>query len=99
MVLPYREVRFQLIPDGLYYFDAADRENIILLIKTVSENREGFTLWEYKGPQEARRVMHLLGLLSEQDFDNMVCSNIIVNCPVTFDGVINAKLIFGPDIT
>ena len=25
MVLPDREVRFQIIPNGLYYFDVADR--------------------------------------------------------------------------
>ena len=43
MVLPDRKARFQLSPNGLYYFDTADRENIVLLIKTVSENREGFT--------------------------------------------------------
>ena len=29
----------------------------------------------------------------------MVHSNMIVNCPVTFDDVKNAKLVFGPDIT
>ena len=29
----------------------------------------------------------------------MVLSNMIVNCPVTFSDVKNAKLIFGPDIT
>ena len=29
----------------------------------------------------------------------MVCSNMIVNCPVTFSDVKNAKLIFGPDIS
>ena len=43
IVLPDREVKFQLSPNGLYYFDAADRENGVLLLKTVSENREGFT--------------------------------------------------------
>ena len=43
--------------------------------------------------------MHLLGFPSEQDFENMVLSNIIVNFTVTFDDVKNAKLIFGPDIT
>ena len=39
MVLPDREVRFQLSPNGLYYFDAADRESTVLLLNTVSENR------------------------------------------------------------
>ena len=99
MVLPDREVRFQLSPNGSYYFDAAERENIVLLLNTVSENREGFTWREYDGAQEARRVMHLLGFPSEQDFESMVRSNMIVNCPVTFDDVKNAKLVFGPDIT
>ena len=43
--------------------------------------------------------MHVLGFLSEQEFENMVRSNKIVNCPVTFYNVKNAKLVFGPDIT
>ena len=43
--------------------------------------------------------MHLLRFPSERDFENMVRSNMIVNCPVTFRDVKNAKLIFGPDIT
>ena len=60
---------------------------------------EGFTRREYKGPQEARRAMHLLGFPFERDFENMVRSKIIVNCLVTFSDVQNAKLIFGPDIT
>ena len=43
--------------------------------------------------------MHLLEFPLEQDFGNMVRSNMIVNCPVTFDYVKNAKLVFGPDVT
>ena len=60
MVLPDREVRFQLSPNGLYYFDSVDRENSVLILNTMSENREGFTRREYKGDREARRAMHLL---------------------------------------
>ena len=92
-------MRFQLSPNGLYYFDATDKENSVLLLKTESENQENFTGREYEEAREARRAMHLLGFLSERDFDNMVRSNMIVNCPVTFDDVKNAKLIFSPDIT
>ena len=99
MVHPDREVRFQLIPNGMYYFDAAERENSVLLINTVLENWEGFTHREYEGDREARRAMHLLGLPLEWYFDNMVRSNMIVNFPVTFDDVKNTILIFGPDIT
>ena len=43
--------------------------------------------------------MHLLGFPPERDLGNMIRSNLIVNCPLTFDDVKNAKLIFGPDIT
>ena len=68
MVLPDREVIFQLSFNGLYYFDAADRVNIVLLLNTVSENWEGLTRREYEGPWEAWRTMHLLGFPSEQDF-------------------------------
>ena len=99
MVLPDREVKFQLSPNRLYYFDAADRENGFLLLNTVSENREGFTRREYEEDREAWRAMHLLGFPLDRDFENMVRSKIIINCPVTFSDVKNAKHIFGPDIT
>ena len=91
-------MRFQVIPNGLYLLDAVDRENIVLLLKTLWENREGFTRREYEGDREARLAMHLLGLPLKQYFENMVHLNMIVNFPVTSDSVKNAKLIFGPDV-
>ena len=42
MVLPDRSVRFQIVPNGLYYFGALDRANNVLLLNTVSENQEEF---------------------------------------------------------
>ena len=42
--------------------------------------------------------MHILGFPSERDFENMVRSNMIINCLVIFSDVKNAKIIFGPDI-
>ena len=98
MVLPDTEGIFQLSPNRLYYFDPTDWENSVLLLNTVSENREGFTQREYKSPWKVQRAMQLLGFPSERDFENMVRSNMIVNFPVTFSDVKNAKLIFGPDI-
>ena len=64
----------------------------------MSENREGFTQRDHEGDREAQRAIYLMGFPSEQDFENMVRLNIIVNCPVTFDDLKKAKLIFGPDI-
>ena len=79
MVLPDREVMFQLSPNGIYYFDAADREISMLLLNTVSDKREGFTQREHEGAWEARIAMYLQGFLSERDFENMVRLNMIVN--------------------
>ena len=39
MVLPDREMIFKLSPNGLYYFCVASRENIMILLNTVLENR------------------------------------------------------------
>ena len=50
MVLPDREVRFQLRPNGIYYLDSTDRENIVLILNKMSENQEGFTRRDYEGP-------------------------------------------------
>ena len=94
MVLPDREVKFQLSTIGLYYFDTADRENDVLLLNTLSKNREGFTRREYEGAREARRAIHLLGFLLDRDLENMVRSNVIVNCPVTFSNVKTLNLFF-----
>ena len=99
MVLPDREVRFQLSPNRMYYFDVSDRESSLLLLNTVSENHKGFTRSEFEGALEVRPAMHMLGFLSERDCDNMVRSNMIVNCPVTFDDVKHTKLILDPDFT
>ena len=43
MVLLDRELGFQLSLNGIYYFDATYRENIVLMLNTVSDNQEGFT--------------------------------------------------------
>ena len=45
-----------------------------------------------------RRAMYLLGFLSDRDFVLMVFSNMIVNCPVTFEYVKNAEN-FGLNVT
>ena len=77
MVLLDRDMRFQLIHNELYYFDAADRKNIVLLLNKLLENRGRFMRREYEGDLEVRQAVHLLGFPSERDFENMVRSNMI----------------------
>ena len=69
------------------------------MLNTVSKNHEGFTRRDYEVAGEARQAMHLMGFPLERDFENMVRSNVIINFPVTFNDVKNAKLVFSPDIT
>jgi hypothetical protein len=97
LIMPNREILFQLSPSGLYYHDAADRMENVILVNTVAKNREGFTNKEFQGARAARRASQLLGFPSDRDFGNMVRANMIVNCPVTHHDVSNAKKIFGPD--
>ena len=96
MIFINQEILFKLIPNGLYYFDSTDQENNLFLLSTVVENCEGFTRQEYEVDQEVRREMHLLVLPTKRDLGDMVYSNMIVNCPVTFQDLKNAKIIFGP---
>ena len=50
MVLLDREVRFQISSNRLYCFNDTDRENIVLLLNTLSEDQEGFMRRDYEGP-------------------------------------------------
>ena len=53
-------------------FYAADQDNNVLFLNTVTDNCEGFMQREYESAQEAQKSMHLLGLLSEKNLNNMV---------------------------
>ena len=51
-----------------------------------------------RGAKASQRALGIAGYPSEQDFTNMVSSNMIVNCPVTPNYIKNANNIFGPDV-
>jgi hypothetical protein len=65
---------------------------------TVSENMEGFTKEEVEGAQKARKLYHAIGCPSVENMKHMLQMNMIKNCPVTTQDVVNAERIFGPDI-
>ena len=95
-MLPGREVVSNVPTNGLYYHNTM--ECVIVIVKTVVENREGFTRQEYEGEKAARRALGLVGYPLEWDFTNMVSSNIIVNCPFTPQDLKKSDNIFGPDV-
>ena len=96
MMLPGREVVFNVSTNGLYYHNTVDPA--IVLVNKVAENHKGFTCQEYEGAKAVRRALGLVGYPSEREFINMVSSNMILNCPVAPQDIKNTDNIFGPDV-
>jgi hypothetical protein len=93
---PDKDVIFAGSPSGLYYHDTTNRA--VVLVNTVTQNREGFTDREFNRAKSARRALGLVGYPSPRDFKNMVKSNMIKNCYVTPTDIDNAYNFFGDNI-
>ena len=65
MMLPGREVVFNMLMNGLYYHDTVDCA--IVLFNTVAENCEGFTCREFEGAKVLRSALGLVGYPLERD--------------------------------
>jgi hypothetical protein len=74
---PDKDVIFSASWSGLYYHDTTNRA--VVLVKTVKQNKEGFTEREYNRVKSARRALGLIEYHSPRDFKNMVRSNMIKN--------------------
>jgi hypothetical protein len=69
------------------------------LISTVAENRHGYTLRQFERAKEARRLDHIVGTPTVNNFKPLLRINAIQNCPVRVEDVNISKKIFGPDIS
>jgi hypothetical protein len=69
------------------------------LINTVTENRKGYTLRQSERAKEARKLYHIVGTPTMDNFKSLLQMNIIKNCPVTVEDVHIADQIFGPDMS
>ncbi len=70
----------------------------ILHVNTVRDNFEGFTKKQVQQAHCARRLMSMLASPFEQDFQGLVHSHMLPECPVTYKDVKKAHTIFGPDL-
>jgi hypothetical protein len=70
----------------------------VTLVQTVRGNYKGFTKQEVIKAQEAREAQAMLGNPSKKDFQGLVRSNLIPNCPVARTNISNIREIFGPDL-
>ena len=84
---------FNRSPSGLYYHGVGDRD--ILMVSTITGNREGYTDREFASETEAREGLDMMGNPPHIDYINMVCSGMLHNCPITPDLMNNANYIFG----
>lgn len=109
--LPEGIIKFERTTDGLYaYRPSANfkkqvkeskektRPNVSQLVTTVKENRMGFTERQFDRAKQARRLYHIVGCPSLENFKHILRQNIIKNCPVTSEDVNIAEKIFGGDI-
>ena len=68
------------------------------MIASVEENKMGYTGHQFEQAKRARRLYHLVGAPTIENFKHRIRSNIIKDCPVTEKDVNIAEKIFGPDV-
>ena len=79
--------------------DSDDSESeVSLAISSVSENRKGYTQRQFADAKRARRLYHVIGCPTTENFKHILRQHLIKNCPVTVEDVNIAEKIFGPDI-
>jgi hypothetical protein len=69
------------------------------LISTVSENKKGYTTRQFERAKEARKLYHIVGTPTMENFKSLLRTNIIKNCSVTVEDVNIADQIFGLDMS
>ena len=70
----------------------------LLLVTTLSENRKGYTDREYDRAKTARKLYHIVGMPTVENFKALLRMNAIHNCPVMVEDVKIAEHIFRPDM-
>ena len=82
---------------GLNYFYPRDQE--FTFVNTVSKNKEGFTARQIKVAEVAKAFYATLIYPSAQEYNLVICSNQINNCPVTVQYVEVTQKVWGKNIT
>ena len=97
--MPNKPIKFIASPNGLYYFKPSYKTGISNMVSTVNENRKNYTNRQFDRAKLARKLYHIVGAPSVQNFKALIKMNAIANCPVTIEDVNIAEDIFGPDIS
>jgi hypothetical protein len=103
-------IKLECSPDGLYQYSVSSRyqqglkenqkeDGASNLISTVAENRQGYTLRQFERAKAARKLYHIGGTPTMNNFKSLLQMNVIQNCPVTVEDVNISENIFGPDMS
>ena len=87
---------FKKSPRGLFFMDAATTGT--LLVNTVAENKSKYSNRDYSQAVLARKIQQTIGRPGTKAFMKIVSNKLLPNCPITYDDIVAAKHIFGPDI-
>jgi hypothetical protein len=87
---------FKESPQGLYYMDT--KENGMVLLNTVAENKNKYTVDAYSRATLARKIQIMIGRPSTKEFLKIVDNHLLPNCPITREDIKVAEDIFGPDL-
>jgi Reverse transcriptase (RNA-dependent DNA polymerase)/Zinc knuckle len=87
---------------GLYVYSPNNASNNTVsaytIVSTVAEQKKLFSPREIKDADQARVLYRKIGRPSEAEFQTILRSNLIRNCPVTPADAQRALIIYGPDI-
>ena len=100
------EYKFNECPDGLYYYDTAEKNKgnydktksistPYSFAMAVNENEDFFTKKEVIAVEEAQRLQQRLGWPSLDQFKQIVANNLIRNSNTTIADIERAQFIFG----
>ena len=97
--------KFERFGCGLYYYDVAKYRNAnnvsvtdYSFITTVDGNKAKYQRREIEAADTALEVHARLNRPSQQQFEHILTSNQLRNCPVTVEDVRRAFDIYGPDV-
>ena len=97
--LPHKVVKFRRSPNGLYYIKPQIVTEVSNLVSTIAENRRNYTIRQFERAKKARKLYHIVGTPTVDNFKALIKMNAIANCPITVEDINIAEKIFGPDIS
>lgn len=96
--LPHKVVKFKASENGLYYLKLKYAREINNMVTTINENRKAFTLRQFERAKLVRKLYHIVGTPTVENFKSLIRMNAILDCPITAKDVKIAEAIFGPAI-